>query len=178
MGLEDSVKQLQGAIEELKGLISSVEEMKEIVKRESEDSIQEYLRSFLEPLAKDNPLFTQKHIFGKYKPERNEKKCSHIDGNYWPHLKHTFHPQLNYIVDLLEEIRNCTCKEKQHDKQLVPLPTPAESSKKPEECTNNCNCDKCRQKEKCLTIGEMSELLQNLIKIPKQSKYLEKPALF
>ena len=67
----------------------------------------EFLKSIQNDFSQ-NLYFTISFIEGLQKPEKTyfshgiSKKCYH--GNDSPHLYHTFNPQLNSIVDMLEEI--------------------------------------------------------------------------
>lgn len=130
-------------------------------------------KNFLETLPQEfrqNGYFSKEYEQGTNTPHKNpsfkdlgEFECQEFDGP-WPHLFHTFNPQLNNISDMLYYIiKNCCCKKHQEKHQET---SPEYESIKNrltkllEELSKKEQFDKQSSKI-CLDLDELLEKLSN-----------------
>src|ERR1043165_1743128 len=109
MTVSEAVVKLQEAIDGLQ----------ETVEKSISQSVSTNDTEFLKSISREyvqNKFFTLSYLQGLAKPEsgyiskRLGEVCFHkTEGEGFPHLRHTFNPQLNVIVDMLEELLECSC---------------------------------------------------------------------
>lgn len=149
--------------------ITELIELSKIMKSQIE--VQEKFLQTLEEKFGRNPYYSKEYEQGLSVPHSyfsfhkgDQHKCYNQDNSdaIYPHLYHSFNPQLNNISDMIRYLLDhCCCKENQQPKEsILDQKIDEIDTKQKDICIKIDDLLRYLSKDKCLTLEELSQFLR------------------